>query len=79
MAQTLLPSELKIAALSTWPVPTRLWGGVLDGDESEGRSDGGRGGRKGTWCRRMLVGISMLEMSMTGRRSTLPRHVEGDG
>ena len=30
VAQTLLPSELKMAALSTWPVPTRLVGGVLE-------------------------------------------------
>ena len=36
VAQTLVPSELKMAALSTWPVPTRLWGLVRGGVSSMG-------------------------------------------
>jgi hypothetical protein len=55
VAQTLLPSLLKMAARSTLPVPTRLLGvGVLVRDgwwESLG-SAGWVGGY--TWCQRML-------------------------
>ena len=57
VAQTLLPSLLKMAALSTLPVPTRLEMCVLGDGGFRGRDGGGR------WVPLVYVGCNHRSVS----------------
>ena len=75
-AQTEVPSELKMAALSTSPVPTRLCGHLVSGRREW--LAGGGGEEERTWCLRRLRGIVSASKASPVRKVvfylTLPRH-----